>query len=140
MSARKLKRAIAGSEESLPPAAEDFGATVAQAIVDGKLADVLAMGSHGLRQRNPRAGFIERWSTAIADRGGLTSFEVSNAGQIELQYIPGLEDVPQTQFVGYLEIVFASPTVPIEDEKAFAVGVVLLIEDGLLRVGAIHAR
>jgi len=142
MSARKLKRALSAdaADVELPAAAEDFGATIAQQLMSGQIGDVHAMSTHAFRERNPRDSFVERWQSAMSERPGLAKFEISNAGPIELQYIPGLEDIPQTQFVAFIEIVFGSPTVPLEDEKAFAVGVVLLIEDGLLRIGAIHAR
>jgi hypothetical protein len=139
-SAQKLKRAISDGDSELPPAAEDFGATLAQAFVGDQIGDVHAMSTRSFQERNPRAAFVDRWSAAVAERGPLTQFEVQNAGKIELQYIPGLEDVPQEQFVAFLEIVFGSASVPVDDEKAFAVGVVVLIDDGQLRVGAIHAR
>lgn len=140
MSARRLKRALSESENELPAVAEDLGSTVAQAFVSGKPAEVWGMGTATFRERNPKETFVERWTQAITERGGLTEFEVSNAGAIDLQYVPGLEDVPQSQFVAFIEIVFASPTVPLSDEKAFAVGAVLLFDDGQLRIGALHAR
>ncbi len=140
MSARRLKRALSESEQELPAVAEDLGSTIAQAFVDGKPAEIWGMTTATFRERNPRDAFVERWTQAIAERGGLTAYEVSNAGAIDLQYVPGLEDVPQSQFVAFIEIVFASPTVPLTDEKAFAVGAVLLFDDGQLRVGAVHAR
>jgi hypothetical protein len=140
-SARKLKRALSESgEEDLPPRAEEVGTKIARAFVSGKLADVHALGTRTLRERNPLAKFAESWQDAIKARGPLTGFEVSNAGQIDLGYIPGLEEVPQEQFVAFAEIVFSSPDHPLDDDKAFAVGAVLLEEDGEVRLGAIHAR
>ena len=70
----------------------------------------------------------------------LTGFEVSNAGEIELHYIPDLEEVPQDQFFAFVELVFSSPDVPLDDERALAIGVVLLRAENGLRIGAIHAR
>lgn len=139
MSARRLKRALSESEEDLPEVAEDFGATIAQAFMNGQLGDVWSMGTKQLRERTPRDAFVERWNQAIAERGALKTFEVSNAGYIDLQYVPGLEDVPQHQFVAFLEIVFGTDALPLDNEKAFAVGAVLLFDEQL-RIGAIHAR
>ncbi len=140
MSARRLKRALSDSDVEVPPVAEDLGNTIAQAFVTGKIADVWSMSTEAFRQRNPREAFVDRWTAAIAERGSFTSFEVSNAGNIDLQYVPGLEDVPQSMFVAFIEIVFATPTVPLDNEKAFTVGAVLLFDDGQLRLGAVHAR
>jgi len=61
-------------------------------------------------------------------------------GQIDLAFIPGLEEVPQEQFVAFVEIRFSSIDVPVEDEKAFTIGVVMLDDDDEVRLGAIHAR
>jgi hypothetical protein len=140
MSARKLKRALSDSDADVPAVAEDLGNTIAQSFVSGNLADIWSMSTATFRQRNTKDAFVSRWNDAIAERGGLTAFEVSNAGNIDLQYVPGLEDVPQSQFVAFIEIVFASPDAPLESEKAFTVGAVLLFDDGQLRIGTIHAR
>jgi hypothetical protein len=140
MSARRLKRALSESEAEMPASAEDLGSTIAQAFVSKNVGDVWGMATATFRERNPREQFVDRWTEAITERGGFTAFEVSNAGSIDLQYVPGLEDVPQSQFVALLEIVFASPSVPLSDEKAFAIGAVLLFDDGQLRIGALHAR
>lgn len=140
MSARRLKRALSENDGEVPHAAEDLGNTIGQALVDGKVGDVWSMATSTFRQRNPREAFVDRWSNALSERGGLTAFEVSNAGRIDLQYVPGLEDVEQSQFVAFLEIVFGTKDVPLDNEKAFAVGVVVLIDEGQIRVGAIHAR
>lgn len=141
MSARKLKRALSDSnDDELPPIAEDLGGTIATALMTGELGHVHALGTATLRQRTSREAFIDQWSTALGERGKLTGFEVSNAGTIELQYVPGLEDVPQSQFVAFLELVFGTETVPLDDEKAFAIGVVVLFDEGQPRIGAIHVR
>jgi hypothetical protein len=140
MSARKLKRALSESDTEVPPVAEDIGNTIAQSFVTGKVGDVWSMSTATFRQRNPREAFVERWDEAIKERGGLTGFEVSNAGNIDLQYVPGLEDVPQSQFVAFIEIVFATPTVGLENDEAFTIGAVLLFDDGQLRIGAVHAQ
>lgn len=140
MSARRLKRALSDSDDDLPQVAEEYGTTIAQAFVSGQVGDVWAMCTAAFRAANPRERFVERWTQAVTERRGFTAFEVSNAGRIDLEYVPGLETVDQSQFVAFLEIVFATPDVPLDDDKAFAVGVVVLFDDGHLRVGAIHAR
>jgi hypothetical protein len=140
MSARRLKRALSESDVDLPPEAEAIATSIAQAFVAGRFADVHALGALELQQRTARDTFVERWRAAVVERGTLTGFEVSSAGQIELQYIPGLEEVPQARFAAFVEIVFGTPEVPLDHDKAFAVGVVLLQDDGAPRIGAIHAR
>jgi hypothetical protein len=140
LSARRLKRALSEGEDEVPGGADDLGNTIAQSFMSGKLGDVWGMSTATFQSRNSREAFIDRWNQAITERGGFTEFEVSNAGNIDLQYVPGLEDVPQSQFVAFIEIVFASPTVPLSDENAFTVGAVLLFDDGQLRIGAIHAQ
>jgi hypothetical protein len=87
-----------------------------------------------------REQFVASWSAAVRDRGSLTGFEIADAGQIDLGFIPGLEEVPQAQFVAFLELAFSSPTVPLDDEKAFTIGAVLVQEAGQIRLGALHAR
>ena len=52
-----------------------------------------------------------------------SGFEVSNAGQIDLGFIPGLEEVPQSSFVAFLEIAFSTPNVPLTADNAFAIHV-----------------
>jgi hypothetical protein len=140
MSARKLKRALSESDDELASPVEDFVTTLAQAFMNDRLHEVHALSTVTLQQRTSRDSFVERWRQAIAERGGLTAFEVSNAGYIDLAYVPGLESVPQEQFVSFAEVVFGTPTLPLDHEKAFTVGIVVLIDDGELRVGAIHAR
>lgn len=140
MSARRLKRALSDSDDDLPGLAEDLGTTVARAIISGEHGEVYGMTTQTFRARTPRDSFVERWAATVARHGPLTAFEVSNAGRIDLQYVPGLEDVPQELFVAFIEIVFGSQALPLDNENAFAVGVVLLLDDGQLRIGAIHAR
>ncbi len=48
--------------------------------------------------------------------------------------------MPQEEFVAFVEIRFSSIDVPVEDEKAFTIGVVMLDRDDEIRLGAIHAR
>ena len=134
--ARKLKRAI-----SEPSTSNEFGTTIAQAFVSGgRFAEIHAMGNAQFQDKNPREAFCARWRDVALARGPFTGFNVSNAGHIDLGYIPGLEEVPQSQFVAFLTITFSSPSVPLDDDKAFAVGVVLLQDRGVVKIGAIHAR
>jgi hypothetical protein len=139
-SARKFKRAVTGGDEELPPEADALGNKIAQAFVGGKFADIHALGTPSLQKRSTRDQFVASWRDAIRDRGPFTGFEVANAGQIDLGFIPGLEETPQSQFVAFLEIAFSSPDVPLDDDKAFTVGVVLLDEGGQVRLGALHLR
>jgi hypothetical protein len=141
--ATKIKRALSESDadEELPLAAEELGTQIAQAFVASRFGDVHALGTKGFQKRTSRAKFEESWRDAATSRGPLTGFEISNAGRIDLQYIPGLEEVQQERFVAFLEIVFSAPDFPIEHPKAFAIGAVLLAENGEgIRIGAIHAR
>ena len=134
--ARKLKRAV-----SEPSSAHELATMIAQAFVSGgRFADIHALGTTGFQERNSREPFCSRWREAALERGPFTGFDISNAGQIDLGYIPGLEEVPQSQFVAFLQIVFSSPGVPLDDDKAFAIGIVLLDEKRTTRLGAIHAR
>jgi hypothetical protein len=54
--------------------------------------------------------------------------------------VPGLEDVPQAQFVGFVEITFSSAEVALDDEQAFTIEAVVLEDNGELRLGAIHKQ
>lgn len=139
-SARKLKRAVTGGDEDLSPAVSQFGEQIARAFVAGKFADVHALGTGGFQVRMPLEPFTVSWRDAVRERGPLTSYDVSDAGQIDIEYIPGLEEVPQASFVAFLEIAFSTPTIPIDDDRAFAIGVILLDDGGTLRLGALHAR
>lgn len=134
--ARKLKRAI-----SEPSTSNEFGTTIAQAFVSGgRFAEIHAMATALFQERNPRDAFCARWREVALERGPFTGYHVSNAGHIDLGYIPGLEEVPQSQFVAFLTIAFSSPNVPLDDDKAFAIGVVLLQDRGVIKIGALHAR
>ena len=68
------------------------------------------------------------------------SFSITDAGHIDLGYVPGLEEVSQDDFVGFAQITFSTPGVKLDDEKAFAIAAVLLDHDGKVRLGALHAR
>jgi hypothetical protein len=139
-SARRIKRALSESDQGLSPDTEDLATSIAQAFVSGRFADVYALGTPHLRERTAPDRFVDSWQASVRDRGPLTGFKISDAGRIDLHYIPGLEDVPQEQFVAFIELVFSSPEVPLEHENAFVVGVVLLASPGGLRIGAIHTR
>jgi hypothetical protein len=137
---RKIKRALTENEVELSPEAEELAYTIAQAFVAGRFADVHALGTPSLQQATPRERFETSWSEAVQDRRPLTGFRVSDMGPIDLAFIPGLEEVPQTEFAGFVELAFSSIDVPVDDDKAFTVGVVFLVRDGGLRIGALHAR
>jgi hypothetical protein len=140
-SARKFKRAVTGADDvELTPVAHELGDTIARAFVAGRFADVHALGTTTFQQRNARDQFVARWLDAAQARGPFTSFAVANAGTIDLGFIPGLEEVAQEQFAAFIEITFSSPTIPLDDDKAFAVAVVLLNEGSDVRLGAVHAR
>jgi hypothetical protein len=140
-SARRLKRALsAEGEEDLPPRAEELATKIAQAFIGRRFGDVHAMGNETFQQRTLKARFEASWVDAVRTPGQLTGFEISNAGAIDLAYIPGLEDIPQHKFIAFAEIVFSSPELPLEHEKAFAIGAVLIDENGVARIGALHAR
>ncbi|MEJ7598351.1 MAG: hypothetical protein WKG01_10610 [Kofleriaceae bacterium] len=133
--ARKLKRAI-----SEPSVTTEHGHDIGEALVAGRIEDIHALGTPAFQERNPRDAFCARWRETVLERGPFTGFDVSDAGTIDLVYIPGLEEVPQAQFVAFLQVLFASASVPLDDDKAFAIGVLLVDEDGTTKLGAIHAR
>jgi hypothetical protein len=137
---RKVKRALSEADAELDPDAEDLAEKIAQAFVAGRFADVHAMGTPALQAATRRDRFEESWSDAVSDRRPLTGFRITDLGSIDLAFIPGLEEVPQAQFVAFVELAFSSVDVPLDDEKAFTVGVVLLDHEGELRIGALHAR
>ncbi len=137
---RKIKRALSESDRELSPEAEELAHRIAQAFVAGRFADVHALGTPSFQQASRRDRFEASWSEAVADYRPLTGFEVSDYGPIDLAFIPGLEEVPQAQFVAFVEITFSSVDVPLDHEHAFTIGVVLLDQAGELRVGALHAR
>jgi hypothetical protein len=138
--ARKFTRAVTGGDHELPPAAHELGDKVAQAIVANRFGEVHALSTRAVQQRTPRDAFESRWRDAVKHLVPFTGFAVSDAGEIDLAYIPGLEDIPQSQFVAFLEIAFGTVAVPVEHKDAFTVGAVLLDDDGVLRVGALHTH
>jgi len=137
---RKIKRALSESDVEMSPEAEELAHRIAQYFVAGRFGDVLALGTPGLQQATRRDRFEESWRDAAEPHRPLTGFRVADLGQIDLAFIPGLEEVPQEQFVAFVEIAFSSIDVPVDDPKAFTVGLVLLDQGGELRLGAIHAR
>jgi len=138
-SARKFKRAVTGGDPELPEATQKLGEQIALAFVAGELGDVHAFGTAELQKREGKDVFVARWKDIVGDRE-LAMYEVSDAGQIELHFIPGLEDTPQDQFVAFLEIAFGTADVPVEDERAFVLGAVLLDVRGDTKLGALHRR
>lgn len=134
--ARAVKRALSESDHALPPEAEEIGTAIGQAFIANRFADVHAMGAAVLRQSVDAERFAQSWRDAVKDKGPFTGFDVSDAGDIDLAFIPSLEEIPQAQFVAFLEITFSNPT----QEDAFSVGAVLLDDAGRVRVGALHAR
>lgn len=139
-SARKFKRAVTGADDELAPEVEEIGNSVARAFIAGRFGDVYLMTSPLVQRRLERGAFESQWGAAVAGRGPLTGFEVTNVGQIDLGFIPGLEETPQAEFVAFLEVAFSSPDIPLDHEKAFVVGVVILDQGQGLRIGALHTR
>jgi hypothetical protein len=137
---RKIKRAWSEEDGDLSPEAEALADKIAQAFVAGRFGDVHALGTPSFQQATRRDRFEASWSDAASDYRPLTGFRVSDYGPIDLAFIPGLEEVPQSQFVAFIEIRFSSAGIVLDNERAFTVGVVLLDQGGGLRVGAIHAR
>ena len=137
---QKLKRAVTGGDDELLPEALELGEEIARAFVAGRFADVYAMGTAGFRERLPGDVFQRRWKDAVAARGPLTGFDIRSSGEIDIGFIPGLEDVSQDDFVAFLQLAFATPKVPLDADNAFVVGAVLLREGGKSRLGALHAR
>jgi hypothetical protein len=140
MSARKFKRAVTGGEDELPPEVEEIGNAVARAFIAGRFGDVYLMTSPLVQRRLERGAFETQWSEVVRGRGALTGFDVTNVGQIDLGFIPGLEETPQSEFRAFLEVSFSSPEIPLDHEKAFVVGVVILDQGQGLRIGALHTR
>jgi hypothetical protein len=139
-SARKVKRALSEGDADLPPRAHEVGTKIAQSFVASRFADVHAMSTSNLQQATGLDRFVASWADAARDRGPFTGFEISDAGHIDLGFIPGLEEVPQSKFVAFLEIAFSSPEVALDDDNAFSIGAVLLEDGGQVRVGALHSR
>jgi hypothetical protein len=138
--ARKIGRAVTGGDHELTPEVTEHARTVARAFIAGRFGDVHALGTKAFVERTSREQFAAKWSDGVRERGPLTGFKLYDAGQIDLHFIPGLEAVPQSQFVAFIEITFSSPNVAIGDDNAFTIGVVLLDEGAGARIGALHAR
>jgi hypothetical protein len=138
-SARKFKRAVTGGDRELPADVQKLGEQIGMAFIAGEFADVHALGSAELHRRTDRDAFVARWVDIVGDRE-LATYEVVDAGPIDLHFIPGLEDTPQDQFVAFLEIAFGTADIPVEHDRAFVVGAVLLDIDGHTLLGALHAR
>jgi hypothetical protein len=137
-SARAVKRALSEADHSLTPEMSDVGSQIGRCFVANRFADVHAMAAPIMQSTSDVDRFVTRWHDAVKDKGPFTSFEISNAGDIDLAFVPSLEEIPQEQFAGFLEISFSNAT----EEDAFTVGAVL-IEDaggGRVRIGALHAR
>lgn len=137
---RKVKRALSEADAELDPDAEALAEKIGQLFVAGRFGDVHALGTPALQQATRRDRFEDSWADAVSDRRPLTGFQITDLGPIELAFIPGLEEVPQAKFVAFVEISFSSVEIPVGDERAFTVGVVLLEHEGGLRIGALHAR
>ena len=137
---RKIKRAWSEEDSELSPEAEELANQIAQAFVAGRFADVHALATPSFQQMTRRERFEASWADAASDYRPLTGFRISDYGPIDLGFIPGLEEVPQSQFVAFVELRFSSVDLPLDHERAFTVGVVILDQGAGLRVGAIHAR
>ena len=138
--ARKLSRAVTGGGEEPDPQVHALGEEIARAFIAGRFADVHALGTSGFRARNEVERFEARWRDAVADRLPLTGYSVADAGPIDVQFIPGLEDVDQEHFIAFLHLTFSSPEIPLTDERAFVIGAVVLDDGGAPRLGALHAH
>ncbi len=138
--ARKVRRALSESDDELSPEAEEIGEKIGRAFVAGRFADVHAMTTAGFQEHTACSQFEASWRDAAQQRGPFTGFEANDVGQIDIGFIPGLEAVPQSQFVAFLEIAFSSPAVALDDKKAFVLGAVLLDQGGEIRIGALHTR
>ena len=136
---RKIKRALSESDRELSPEVEELVNKVAQLFVAGRFADVYGMGTPALQQAIRRDRFVTNWGDAVSEYRPLTGFRIADMGQIDLGFIPSLEEVPQEQFVAFVEISFSGVDVAFDDEKALTVGVILLAQDRL-RIGALHKR
>lgn len=138
--ARKFKRAVTGGDDELSAELHEFADRIARAFIGNKFEDLHALGTEGFQHRTGRAQFAASWRDAVKGRLPLTGFSVADAGPIEIGFIPGLEEVPQEQFLAFVRITFSSPNVSLDDERAFVVGAVLLDEGGLTRIGALHTE
>lgn len=137
--AMKLKRAVSEGDTELSPEAHALATAIGQAFVAGRFGDVHALGTPPMQTRTSRDAFHASWRQTVGDRV-LTGFTITDAGHIDLAFIPGLEEVSQDDFVGFAQITFSTPEVKLDDERAFAIAAVLLDHDGRIRLGALHAR
>ncbi len=137
--AKKLKRAVSESDVDLSPEAHELATAIGQAFIAGRFGDVHGHGTPPFQQRTSREAFDSRWRATVGDRV-LTGFSITDAGHIDLAFIPGLEEASQDDFAGFAQITFSTPGVKLEDERAFAIAAVLLVHDGRIQLGALHAR
>lgn len=137
--AKKLSRAMTDSDVELTPEANELAVAIGQAFIAGRFADIHALGTPPFQQRASAESFAASWRATVGGRT-LTGFSVSDAGDIDLAFIPGLEEVSQDDFAGFAQITFSTPEATLEDERAFAIAAVLLDHDGRIRLGALHAR
>ncbi len=136
--ARAVKRALSEADHSLSPAMTEVGNQIGRCFVANRFADVHAMSAPVLQRASDVDRFVTSWHDAVKGKGPFTTFELSNAGDIDLAFVPSLEEIPQEQFAGFLEISFSNA----KAEEVLTVGAVL-IEDangGQVRIGALHAR
>lgn len=136
--ARAVKRALSEGDHSLTPVMSAVGSEIGRCFVANRFADVHAMSAPVLQSTSDVDRFVMRWHDAVKDKAPFTSFEISNAGDIDLAFVPSLEEIPQARFAGFLEISFSNAT----EEDAFTIGAVLLADatGGAVRIGALHAR
>jgi len=137
--AKKLKRAVSEGDVELSPEANELAVMIGQAFVAGRFSEVHALGTPPFQKRINRDAFDATWRGTIGERV-LTGFTITDAGHIDLGYVPGLEEVSQDDFVGFAQITFSMPDVKVSDERAFSIAAVLLDHNGKVRLGALHAR
>jgi len=133
--ARRVKRALSESDDSLPEEVMEVGNEIGRCFITGRFADIYVMSAKVMK-RTDVDRFVASWRDAVEGKGPFTRYEVSNAGDIELAFVPSLEDVPQQKFVAFLEISFANP----DQDDAFTIGAVLIDDGGVTRIAALHAR
>lgn len=116
----------------------EVGNEIGRCFVANRFADVHAMSAPVLQRASSVDRFVTSWHDAVKGKGPFTSFEVSNAGDIDLAFVPSLEEIPQAQFAGFLEISFSNAA----EEDALTIGAVLVEDEsgGRVRIGALHAR
>ena len=133
--ARRVKRALSESDAELPDDVTEIGNEIGRCFITSRFSDIYVMSAKVMK-RTDVDRFVASWRDAVDGKGPFTRFEVSNAGAIELAFVPTLEDVPQEQFAGFLEISFANP----QQDDAFTIGAVLIDDGGVTRIAALHAR